>query len=169
MARKPNVYRQLALAEALASFTPEREIVKKFAREWGLRPDSVRKMMQKLIADWRDEPISKPGEKSLSPWQVSPKARERMKVLGEALRTKSRRDVVRTYAEQWGLTESWVDEMITRVIVESHEEIEAQAQRELAIYIARIRAHLDRYREHRDHPSITKAFDRLALLTKPGP
>jgi hypothetical protein len=167
MARKANLYRQLALAEALASFMPEKQIVKKFAQEWGLRPDSVRKMMHKLIVKWRDDPISKPGVRSLSPWKTSAKARERMNVLAEALANgEARGDVVRKYAAIWDLSTEWVDELITRVIVESQDEIHEQAQRELALYIERIHAHFARYADVQDWDNTSKAYERLTLLTK---
>jgi transposase len=104
---------------------------------------------------------------SLSPWQTSAKARERMNVLREALANgQARGDVVRMHAKLWGLSTEWVDELITRVLSEEQHAIHEQAQRELAIYIAHIRAQLARYASNKDHPSTTGAYERLALLTK---
>ena len=164
MARQANIYRQLAVAEALAEGVSDKEIARRFAQEWKLTRESIRNMIKKLLRTWAQAPM-KYSSNSLSPWKTSPKARERMNVLREALASgQARGDVVRKYAERWELSTEWVDELITRVIVESRDEIQAQAQRELAMYIARIRASLTRYAETQDHPSTCKAYERLTLL-----
>lgn len=164
MARKPSIFRQLALAKALAEGTPEREIARRFAEEWQLQRDTIHVMLKKLLRTWLGDP-SKTVYKSLSPWKTSAKARARMQVLAEALANgEARGDVVRKYAEEWGLTATWVDELITRVLVENQAQIHEEAQRELAIYIARLRAFIDRYQSAQDFPASSETYERLTRL-----
>lgn len=168
MARQANVFRQLALAKALAEGMSEREIAKKFAEEWRVDRRAVRSMLKKLLRTWQDEPATR-VYRSLSPWKTSEKARARMKVLREALASgEARGDVVRRYAELWKLSASWVDDLITRVLSEDQQELNEASQAERERYVAKIRAYLARYAELRDHQPTINAFDRLALLTKPG-
>jgi len=90
-----------------------------------------------------------------------------MTALREALRTgQARGDIVRQFASRWDLTESWVDDLIMRVIFEDEnaiaEQIEIQRQR----YESRLRAHLAKYSQLKEWIPSGALFERLALVSK---
>ena len=164
--RKPNIYRTLELSIALNSHLAERQIVRIFSNKWRLRPHSVRAALHKLLIAWLDGPVQVPST-SVQLWKTSDLARSRMKALRAALNTcQARGDIVRAFSRQWDLTESWVDDLVVRVISEDEnaiaEQIEIQRQR----YEARLRSHLAKFSLLEEWIPSGATFERLALVSK---
>lgn len=163
---KPNVFRQLALAKALADGMSPREIARKFAGEWQVQRDSVHVMLKKLLGTWASQ---QPREyTSISPWERTSLTIDRMHQLRAALSTcEARGSIVRRYAQLWELHASYVDQLITRLLDEDQHDLLRESEAQRLRYVARIRSTLARYAELKDHALSSRAYERILRLSKP--
>ena len=164
--RQTSNYRNLALATALADGVSQKEIVRSFALKWQIERETVRQMLVRLVNLSKLPPTSIPLVCRLA-GAPTEQTRDRMTTLTRALETgEARGDVVKAYAAAWAVTGEWVEQLITRALVETRAELHAQIHENLARYAARIRANLAKYAAARDYPPASVAYARLALLER---
>jgi hypothetical protein len=165
MARKPNMFRRVAVATALADGISAKKIARKYAEEWHLTRGAIHAMIKTLLKSWASQEARE--HSSISPWKKTQTTIERMDQLRSVLSTgEARGSIVRRYAELWALQPAYVDELITRVLDEDQHELIAQSEAQRLRYVARIRSYLSRYANAHNFPDTIAAYERLITVSK---
>jgi hypothetical protein len=161
--RRANPYRQIELAQSLASNEPVISIVKRLSAKWKVNPRTIYVMLSVLRRTRRK--VSEPTNAKLPDRDPRKLTLHRMRLLEQAMKTdEPRKSIVQRFSQAWAMRPESVDRLIKRALATQRDQIDQELREARQQLIQRKRDKLTQARDARDHEKAAKTFVELSEL-----